>query len=147
MITTVLSSSIPAIQALFVETPSPCVVKPQGIHNPPACPDGVPGGALLPVFRATSCESVWPEYLATAMDYWAPRRHAVYAILRQPSTTYGWLPASDFAVALSDLDPDGWGSAVFVTGDRITGIAFGCGQPVQGVAAAIASAGYVLPPP
>jgi hypothetical protein len=148
VVATVLSGSVPAIQALFVETPSPCVVKPQGIHNPPACPDGVAGGTLLPVFRATACESVWPnDYPPTPVSTWAGRPHVVFAVAKGPTELYNWLPASEYAVIFNETGPDGLGSVVFVTGGRITGFGFGCGQSAQQILAQITHQGFLLPPP
>ena len=52
LVVTLTSGDVAAVKSVLVETPSPCVVNPQTIHNPPACPDGVAAGTLLPVFRA-----------------------------------------------------------------------------------------------
>jgi hypothetical protein len=147
VIATVLSGSIPAIQALFVETPSPCVVKPQGIHTPPACPDGVADGTLIPVFRASVCESVWPDYLPTALSAWASRPHVVFAAAKGPTGFYKWLPAADYGVVLNETGPEGYGSVVFVTGGRITGLGIGCAQTPQQILAQITHQGFLLPPP
>lgn len=135
------------LRALFALTPAPCVINPQSITNPPLCPDGTPAGTPVPVFRATSCESLWPDYLEEVLLLWeGPRR--VLAIYRDPTDAYAWLPAAEYAIVVRGVnDPRGEVPAVVrVSAGRVNGIAFGCGQSFEEQTAGIDPGRYLLPP-
>ncbi len=138
------------LTSLFEPTPSPCVVKPQGIHNPPACPDGVAGGTLLPIFRAMAGEAVWPDYMPEAMSAWLDRPHAVYAVFRAPEPMFnGWIPDADYAIVLADLgrETEPWfASEVRVTDGRITSITFGGSSGVERYVEGIPADRFILAP-
>jgi hypothetical protein len=141
-----------ALEALFVETPAPapCVINPQGIHSPPLCPAGVASGSLVPVFRATACESVWPDSLQRVLTgpLWTSPR-PLLAIYRNPTDAYSWLPAADYAIiihTLGNTESRGWPAVIRVQGDHVNGIAFGCGQDFEELTAGIGADRYVLPP-
>lgn len=138
-----------ALEALFTLTPAPCVINPQGITNPPLCTEGVRAGTLVPVFRATSCESVWPAYLDELLtgQVWS-RPHPVLAIYRDPTDAYSWLPAADFAILVLQGGPpnNGRPAVIRVSGGRVSGIAFGCGHTFAQLVAGVDTGRFVLAP-
>jgi len=140
------SGNIFRIQPLLSETPSPCVVDPQQIANPPRCPAGVPAGTALPVFRASACESVWPEDLLNPLAFWFGRSQLVYAVYRQPQAVR-WLPAAEYAVVFNDVAPGGWASSILITGGKIVGWDFGCGQPPTKLLSSVSASQYIVAPP
>jgi hypothetical protein len=143
----IASGNISRLQPLFSETLSPCVVDPQSIANPPRCPAGVPAGTAMPIFRASSCDSVWPDYLLTALAAWFGRPHLVYAVYNQPPVAYSWLPAAQYAVVFNDPTANGGGSFIRITDTKITGWDFGCGQPPSKLLSGVSASQYVVAPP
>ncbi len=144
----VFSGNPAQLRALFEPTPSPCVANPQGIHDPPACPEGTAAGTLLPVFRAMAGEAVWPEHLDSALPAWLRGRHEVYAIYRDvPPAINGWIPAAEYAIALVDLDMSPmFASEVRVSGGRVTGFIFGGSLGVERYTEGVSLDRFVLPP-
>lgn len=140
-----------AITVLFAPTPTRCTDHAKGLGDPPPCPVGVPDGSLIDVFRATACDAVFPDALATAVDGWIVHRHALYAIYRDPGeAANGWIPAADYAIVLNDPDsgaPGGRGSAFHVTGGKVVGARFGCGTSLDGLVAGVEPGRFVVPPP
>ncbi len=139
------SASPDALKALFELTPAPCVINPQGLTNPPLCPEGVAAGTPVPVFRATACESVWPEYLEQVLTQVWQADRLLLAIYQDPTDAYSWLPAANYAIVLSR----GWGGQPFVVrvkDGRVNGIAFGCGQSFPQLVADVEDWRYLLPP-
>jgi hypothetical protein len=138
-----------ALKALFALTPAPCKVNPQSITNPPLCPAGVAAGTLVPVFRAMSCESVWPDYLEEILTtVWKSPRPLV-AIYKDPTDYYSWLPAAEYALIIHTLGNTASGGSpavVRVALGKVNGIAFGCGQPFEQSVAGVTADRFVLPP-
>ena len=134
------------LRALLELTPSPCVVNPQGIHNPPACPQGVASGTMLPVFRALAGEAVWD--VDGLLPGWLGRRHEVYAIYRDPPEAVdGWIPTAEYAIVLSDLDLSPmFAGEVRVSSGKVTGIIFGGSLGVERFVEGVSSDRFVLPP-
>jgi hypothetical protein len=137
------------LKTLLQSTPAPCVVNPQGITNPPLCPEGVPAGTLVPVFRASACESVWPDYFDQLLrdSLWRGPR-PVLAIYRDPTDAYGWLPPADYAVVVLQAGPPAGGrpAVIRVSNGRVNGILFGCGHTFDQLVAGVDAARFVLPP-
>lgn len=125
VIDTVQSGNATAIQALFVQTPSPCVINPQGIHNPPACPTGVAADTLLPVFRAAAGEAIWPTNLKSVVESSATRDRTLYAVFSSEGAKVqgGWVPTGKHAILLGDASKQS-GALYFVEGGKIVGAEF-----------------------
>lgn len=146
MLDALFSGDAARLRALFELTPSPCVVKPQGIHNPPACPEAVASGTLLPIFRAMAGEAVWD--VDSVLPGWLGRRHEVYAIYRDaPATFEGWIPAADYAIVLADLDLNPmFASEVRVSHGKVTGVIFGGSSGVDWYVDGVGASRFLLPP-
>jgi hypothetical protein len=146
----VSSANSPQLQSLFELTPSPCVVNPIGIHNPPKCPDGVSAGTLIPVFRAMAGEAVWPDYLPGALSAWLRGDLQVFAVYRTAAPMFnGWIPAADHAIVFADLgrQAEPWfASEVRVTGGRVTSITFGGSSGPERFVEGVPASEFVLPP-
>jgi hypothetical protein len=140
------SASPDALKALFELTPAPCVVNPQSLTNPPLCPEGVAAGTPTPVFRATACESVWPEYLEEVLTQLWQEERPLLAIYQDPSDAYGWLPAANYAIVATRGQEGGQPFVIRVKDGRVNGIAFGCGQSFPDLVADIEDWRYLLPP-
>lgn len=117
------------VAALFEAIPSPCVVKPQGIHNPPACPDGVAAGTLLPVARASAGEAVWPGDLERVLAAWLGREQRV------------------FAVIFEDLGLPGWSSYAQIARGHIVSFAFDGNTPPSLRLMDLSPVRVIVPPP
>lgn len=143
----IASGNIGRIEPLFSETASPCVVDPQSITNPPRCGAGIPAGTAMPIFRASACDSVWPDYLLTALAGWFSQPQLVYAVYSQAPMAYSWLPAAQYAVVFNEPKANGSGSFIRITDGKITGWAFGCGQPPSTLLSGVSASQYVVAPP
>lgn len=140
-----------AVKRILVETPSPCVVNPQGITSPPRCPDGVAGGTLLPVFRATAGEAVWPSELDQVLQNSIPIEHWLYGVYRTDSyvrtDSYGdsWIPASEYGVIVGDETRSRM-AAYFITASGVVGARFMGWAAGQGSIALLPLRPSSLPP-
>lgn len=124
VIAALVSGDVAAVRALLIATPSPCVVNPQGIHDPPACPEGVAAGALLPVFRASAGESVWPDDLERVLPQDIARNRVLHAVFRSgPTRPDSWVPGGEYAIVMGDGTFTS-SSTYTVGGGRIVGAYF-----------------------
>jgi hypothetical protein len=138
-----------AFEAFFVDTPSPCVANPMGIHNPPACPPGVGAGTLLPVFRAMAGEAVWPESLPGVVENFLAQPHPLLAVYRGASEEISWLPPAEYAIVAhgyGNSPSGGHPVEIRVQDGHVNGIRFHCRQTAEECLAGVTPDRFILPP-
>ncbi len=143
LIAILTSGDVAAVKAILIETPSPCVVT--GIYNPPACPAGVAAGTMLPVFRASAGEAVWPGDLERVLDSSVTRNRTLYGVrISLPIPGQQWVPAGNYAIVVGDESQVSC-SLYFATREGIVGAIFVPCSSLAVVFARYPSRGDILP--
>lgn len=144
LIAILTSGDVAAVKAILIEMPSPCVVNPRDIQNPPACPDGVAAGTLLPVFRASAGEAVWPGQLDQGLPDSVAQNRTLYGVQRSGPTSQQWIPAGNFMIVLGDAARTS-SSTYFVTSSGVVGAIFVPWMALAGVVGQFPSRGDIVP--
>jgi len=105
-----------------------------GGGSPPPCPAGQPAGTPVPVFPVATCEGEWRSE-AVLRPTVQPLLNApeLYAVYGMPSQWQALMPDGQYAAVFSRMAPGQGriGAGVVIAGNRIVGIWYGCGAPVD----------------
>lgn len=120
----VRAGDVDALREMFVYSPVPCVVSPEGLGAPPTCIDGEADGTPVDVISVAQCEGYYVRPDKADGIELPVQASTLYAVYGASDTLW---PEGEYAVIFDRGEsnfPQAW--ELILTDDGISGIHHGC---------------------